>query len=228
MNVKFPKTVSELYTLEDKCAQAEEGRRVLGKEAGVRVHSDDDDDTPGPKGRNRKRNKKRKGKEVLDVEGSRDLSAGNKAKAKNPGKGDASCADCREATSTEKTGKSNGPNCKIHRTKGHGIQECRQVEQLAEKKKVEYEKRNKEKGQDGAIGKGHGGRGGRHGKAPHQEKPAIGREMKEVDKMSDDEDDAEDSNDKEFEIATDPMHVCLRGYILALLLPPSQTVGTRS
>jgi hypothetical protein len=29
MNVKLPKNVSELYTLVDKCARAEEGRRLL-------------------------------------------------------------------------------------------------------------------------------------------------------------------------------------------------------
>ena len=68
----------------------------------------------------------------------------------------------------EKTRKSDGPYCKIHHTKGHDLQECLQVEQLAEKQKAEYEKRDKERGQDSAAEKGRGGRGGRHGKAPQQ------------------------------------------------------------
>ena len=94
------------------------------------------------------------------------LTAGKKAKAETLGKEAAACADCREATAAEKTGKSDGPYCKIHRTKGHDLLECRQVEQLVEKQKAEYEKREKEKGQDAAAGKGRGRRGGCHGKAP--------------------------------------------------------------
>jgi hypothetical protein len=35
MNVRLPKTVNELYTLVDKCAEVEEGRRLLGEEDGV-------------------------------------------------------------------------------------------------------------------------------------------------------------------------------------------------
>ncbi|KAI5016666.1 hypothetical protein ZWY2020_006517 [Hordeum vulgare] len=227
MNVKLPKTVNELYTLADKCARAEEGRPLLGEEAGVEVDSDDDDDAPGPKGRNQKRSKKRKGKSVLAVEGSGDLSTGKKAKDETPSNGAASCADCREAAS-EKTGKSNAPYCKNHRTKGHDLQECRQVEQLAENQKAEYEKRDKEKGQDGATGNGRGDRGGRRDKAPWQkEKPARDREYKEEDNMSDYEDYGEDSSDKEFQRATKVMCVD-GGCILAFLSSPAQTVGVRS
>ena len=50
----------------------------------------------------------------------------------------------------DKPGGSGKQYCKIHRTKGHDLQNCRQVELLAEKQKVEYERRDKEKGQDGA------------------------------------------------------------------------------
>jgi hypothetical protein len=44
MNVQLPKTVNELYTLVDKCARVEEGRRLPGEEDGVDIDSDDDDD----------------------------------------------------------------------------------------------------------------------------------------------------------------------------------------
>jgi polyribonucleotide nucleotidyltransferase len=40
---------------------------------------------------------------------------------------------CQEAAANEKAGKTDGPYCKIHRTKGHDLQECRQVEHLVEK-----------------------------------------------------------------------------------------------
>jgi hypothetical protein len=33
----------------------------------------------------------------------------------------------------EKAGKTDGPYCKIHYTKGHDLQECRTVDKLAEK-----------------------------------------------------------------------------------------------
>ena len=42
----------------------------------------------------------------------------------------------------------------IRRTKGHVVQECHQVEQLVRKQRVEYEKCDKKKGQNGAGGKG--------------------------------------------------------------------------
>ncbi|KAI4980867.1 hypothetical protein ZWY2020_021352 [Hordeum vulgare] len=208
MNVKLPKTINELYTLAYKCARVEEGRRLPREEAGVGVDSDDDEDATGSKGRKQKHNKKRTGKAVLAVKSSGDLRAGKKAKAETPGKGSASCIDYREAAAVEKTGKSDGPYCKIHHAKGHDIRECRQVGKLAETKKAEYEEHDEVKGQDGAVGKAHGGRGGRRGKAPQQkEKPARGHEKKEEDDVSDAEDDREDSSDKEFQRATDAMCV---------------------
>ena len=88
--------------------------------------------------------------------------------------------------------------CKIHRTKGHDLQNYRQVELLAEKKKAEYERRDKEKGQDGAEGSGkkHGGQGGRRGKDNQQERPARGRDKKQED---DDCDEDDESGEHEFQ-----------------------------
>mgnify|MGYP005813001691 CR=1 FL=1 len=67
MNVRLPKTVNELYTMVDKCARAEEGRRLQREEVGVEVDSEDDDVTI-PRKRNRKRNNKCKEKSVIGVE----------------------------------------------------------------------------------------------------------------------------------------------------------------
>ena len=66
--------VSELYALADKCARAEEGRRLPGENIGA-GGSDSEDDAPTRKNR-RRNNRKKKGKELLVVEQS-----GNKAKA---------------------------------------------------------------------------------------------------------------------------------------------------
>ena len=205
MNVKLPKTVNELYTLADKCARAEEGRRLPGEDAGAEVDSEDDDAaTPGKKGR--KRNRKRKGKTVMAIEGSGNSESAKKAKTENSGKEAAVCAACQEAAANEKAGKSDGPYCKIHHTKGRDLQECRQVEHLVEKQKAEYEKRDKEKGQDGAGGsgkKGRGGRGGRRSKAKQQtEKPARGREKKEGADGSEEEEDDGESSEQEFQKPT--------------------------
>ena len=53
----------------------------------------------------------------------------------------------------KKAGKGDGPYCKIHRTKGHDLQECHQIDQLVKKQKAEYEKRDKERDQDGVGGR---------------------------------------------------------------------------
>ena len=66
----------------------------------------------------------------MTVEGSGTPSTSKKAKAEAPGKEAATCTACREATAAEKAGKGDGPYCKIHRTKGHDLQECYQVEQF--------------------------------------------------------------------------------------------------
>jgi hypothetical protein len=93
MNVRLPKTNNELYTLADKCARAEEGRRLPGEDAGAEVDSEDDD-AATPKKKGRKRNRKRKGKTVMAVEGSGDAAAAKKAKTENFGKEAAVCAAC--------------------------------------------------------------------------------------------------------------------------------------
>ena len=69
----------------------------------------------------------------MTVEGSGTPSTGKIAEAEFPGMETAMCADCREATAAEKAGKSDGLYCKIHRTKGHDLQECYQVEQLVKR-----------------------------------------------------------------------------------------------
>ena len=53
-----------------------------------------------------------------------------KAKAEAPSKEAAVCTDCREAAAADKAGKGDVLYCKIHRTKGHDLQECYQIEQL--------------------------------------------------------------------------------------------------
>ena len=93
----------------------------------------------------------------MTVEGSGTPSTSKKAKAEVPGKEAAVCTDCPEAAAAEKAGKGDGPYCKIHQTKGHELQECYQVEQLFKRQIAEYGKRHKEKGKNGAGGKGRGG-----------------------------------------------------------------------
>ena len=44
MNVRLPKTVKELYTLVDKCAQMEEGRKLPGEEDCTNIDSEDEDE----------------------------------------------------------------------------------------------------------------------------------------------------------------------------------------
>ena len=128
----------------------------------------------------RRRNRKRKGKAVLAIEGSNDTGSTKKTKADDPGKEIAGCVACRALVAAEKPGNSDKQYCKIHRTKGHDLQNCQQVELLAEKQRAEYERRDKEKGKDGAEGSGkkHGGQAGRRGKDKQQERPARGRDKK--------------------------------------------------
>jgi len=64
----------------------------------------------------------------MTVEGSGAPSTGKKAKTEAPGREVASRTDCREAAAAEKAGKGEGPYFKIHRTKGHDLQECHQLE----------------------------------------------------------------------------------------------------
>ena len=73
--------------------------------------------------------------------------------------------------------------CKIHRTKGHDLQACKKVEQMAELQKAEYERRDKEKSREGGVGSGkkYPARGGRPGKAKPQQgdRPPRGRDKDE-------------------------------------------------
>ena len=74
---------------------------------------------------------------MLAVEGSDDTGAAKKAKADDPGKEIARCAACRALAAADKLGGSDKQYCKIHYAKGHNLQNCRQVELLAEKQKAE-------------------------------------------------------------------------------------------
>ena len=158
--------------------------------------------TPTKKGR--RHNKKCKGKTMLSIEVSGELGAAKKAKADDPGKEVAGCAACLALMAASKPGGSDKQYCKIHRTKGHDLQNCRQVELLAEKQTAEYERRDKEKGQDGAEGSGkkRGGQGGHHGKDNRQERPARGRDKKEEDYDHDEDD---ESDEHQFQEATNAM-----------------------
>ena len=107
-----------------------------------------------------------------------------------------------------KPGGSDKQYCKIHRTKGHDLQNYRQFEQLAEKQKAEYERRDKEKGPNGADGSGkkRGGQVGRRGKDNQQERPARGCGQKQEDDNHEEDD---KSGDPEFQKATEAK--CING-----------------
>nr|XP_020159504.1 uncharacterized protein LOC109744769 [Aegilops tauschii subsp. strangulata] len=180
MNVRLSKTVNELYTLADKCAHAEEGRRLPGEEIGVEVDSEDDDDATAPRKKNIKCNKKHKGKAVMAVESSSDPCAGKKAKTETLGKEAAACAIAGRL---------------------RWLRNWR-VDQLVERQKAKYEKCDKEKAQDDAGRKGRGGHGGHRDKDNQQkEKPARCREKKEDEDDSEEEEDDE-SSEQEFQKAT--------------------------
>ena len=107
--------VSELYTLADKCARAEEGRRLPGENIGA-GGSDSEDIAPARKNR-RRNNRKKKGKEVLVVEQS-GIGGGTK-KAKAGGSGKEIAAEA--VAVADKQDDTNKQYCKIHRTKGHDL-----------------------------------------------------------------------------------------------------------
>src|SRR3954469_20954717 len=111
-------------------------------------------------------------------------------------------------SAAEKSGNSDKQYYKIHRTKGHALQDCRQVELLAEKQRAEYERRDKEKGQDGAEGSGkkRDSQACRRGKDKQQERPAQGRDRKPEDDNHEEDD---ESGDQGFQKATEAM--CVEG-----------------
>ena len=104
------------------------GKKLPREEDGIDIDIEDDDGATSQKKKNKKRNKKRKDKEVMTIEGLGMPSTGKKAKIEAPGKEVAACTDCREVVVAEKAGKSHGPYCKIHHTKGHNLNDCRKVE----------------------------------------------------------------------------------------------------
>jgi hypothetical protein len=128
--------VAELYALADKCARAEEGRRLPGKDASVEVDSEDEDAATSKK-KGRRRNKKRKGKAVLAVEGPGNIDTAKRIKTDTPDKEVAGCASCQALAAADKLEGSDKQYCKIHRTKAHDLQNCQQVEQLVEKQRAE-------------------------------------------------------------------------------------------
>ena len=103
------------------------GRKLPREEVCINVDTKEEDESTSQR-KSKKRNKKPRDKTVMSVEGSGTPSTGKKAKVEAPGKEVAACTSCREATAAERVGKGDGPYCKIHRTKGHDLQECYQVE----------------------------------------------------------------------------------------------------
>ena len=77
---------------------------------------------------------------MLVVEQSGNGGGAKKAKAGDSGKEVAA-----EVAVADKQDSTNKQYCKIHRTKGHDLQNCKKVEQLVEQQKAEYERRDKEK-----------------------------------------------------------------------------------
>ena len=118
--------VSELYALADKCARAEEGRRLPGENVGAGGYNSED---AAPARKNQRRNnRRRKGKEVLVVEQSGDGGGAKEAKAGDSGKEVAAGTNYQAVAVADKQDGSNKQYCKIHRTKGHDLQSCKKVE----------------------------------------------------------------------------------------------------
>jgi hypothetical protein len=116
--------IGELYALADKCARAEEGRKLPGEDVGAGEDSESGDAAPARKGR-RKNNRKRKGKAVHVVEQSGNNGNAKKAKVESSGKGIATCDNCQALAAADKQDGSDKQYCKIHHTKGHDLQNCR-------------------------------------------------------------------------------------------------------
>ena len=136
--------------------------------------------------------------------------SGNGGGAKEAKAGDSGKEVAAEVAVADKQDGTNKQYCKIHRTKGHDLQNCKRVEQLVEQQKAEYERRDKEKAHEGAGGSGkkRPGRGGRRGKAKQRQgdRPPRGRDKDEDD--GDDEDmDDEETDEQEFQKATEVLCV---------------------
>src|SRR3954466_13724083 len=202
------KDVSELYALADKCARAEEGRKLPGENTGA-GESDSEDTAPARKNR-RRNNRKKKSQDVLVVEQSGDEGAAKKAQAGGSGKEVAGCTNCQDVAVADKRDDTNKQYCKIHRTKGHDLQSCKQVERLVELQKAEYERHDKEKAQGGGGGSGtkRPGQGERRGKDKQRQadRPPRGRDKDEDDDDDEDMDEAENS-EQEFQKAIEVLCV---------------------
>src|SRR4051812_14033517 len=202
--------VSQLYALADKCARAEEGRKLPGENTGA-GGSDSEDAAPAKKNL-RRNNRKKKGKEVLVVEQSSSEGGAKQAKAGGSGKEVATCTNCQAVAAADKQDDTNKQYCKIHRTKGHDLQSCKKVEQLVELQKAEYERRDKEKAQGGAGGSGtkRPARGGRRGKEKQRQgdRPPRGRD-KDGDDDDDEDMDDDETSEQEFQKATEVL--CIDG-----------------
>src|SRR4051812_30582429 len=201
------KDVSELYALADKCACAKEGRKLPGENTGV-GESDSEDTAPARKNR-RRNNRKKKNQEVLVVEQSGDEGAAKKAQAGGSGKEVAGCTNCQAVAVADKRDGTNKHYCKIHRTKGHDLQSCKQVERLVELQMAEYERRDKERAQGGGGGSGtkRPGQGECRGKDKQRQadRPPRGRDKDEDD---DDEDmDEAETSEQEFQKAIEVLCV---------------------
>ncbi|SPT20207.1 unnamed protein product [Triticum aestivum] len=201
------KDVSELYALADKCARAEEGRRLPGETVGAEG-SDNDDSAPTKKSR-RRNNKKRQGKEVLAAEQSSDGGGAKAAKSGGSGKGVAACSNWKAVAAADKQDGTNRQYCKIHRTKGHDLQSCKKVEQLVQLQRAEYERHDKEKAQGDAGGPGmkRPGKEVRRGKEKQRQgdRPPRGRDKGEDDDS--DEMDEDETSEQEFQKATEVLCV---------------------
>ena len=115
MAMRKVKDVSELYAMADKCARAEEGRKLPGESAGA-GGSNSDDSAPAKKNR-RRNNKKKKGKDVLVVEQSGNEGGARKAKVGSSGKEIAACTNCQAVAVADKQDDTDKQYC----TKGHDL-----------------------------------------------------------------------------------------------------------
>src|SRR4051812_22695257 len=111
------KEVSELYALADKCARAEEGRKLPGESIGD-GDFDSEGTAPARKGR-RWNGKKKKNPEVLVVEKSGSEGSAKKARAGGPGKEVAGCTNCQAVAVAAKRDGTNKQYFKIHPPQAH-------------------------------------------------------------------------------------------------------------
>src|SRR3954464_15790796 len=215
------KEVSELYALADKCARAEEGRKLPGESVGE-GESDSEGTAPARKGR-RRNGKKKKNQEVLVVDKSGSEGAAKKAQAGGSGKEIARCANCQAVAVADKRDGTDKKYCKIHRTKGHDLQSCKQVERLVELQKAEYERRDKERAQAGGGGSGTKrlGQGERRGKDKQRQadRPPRGRDKDEDDDDDEDMDEAENS-ERSFR---KPQRFCVLTVVPLCILPTANS-----